>query len=614
MPSSSSSAVSVTDFQALLERHSLSFVPTESPPWRPDGYPSTSQLLKNVIFLASKFDNWSPNSRAKQWVDRMFVKTTAVEYVLSSNQMENLGTLDLTSTLSALGKLLEDPLSLANVRPPPTPSPPPVPASQKDDGSGMNTEQQDTSPSSAASAPEPTPLSSQVGSVLPSSQGSFVGVGSVAYQPDVPPWQLSEMTPQEIYNMAVMETKNTLRAMQKLDMYAITKKRQLAQRKPSNSKYGPRSGDTFALKLDELNETHGVLMKDLIHPDKANQRGAPRTEPVVAASVFFGDLTAFGDPMLVPNRLSILLQHLNTALHDLPDNFAQRIEMCFRLAALVAFQFVDLHPYINGNGRMCRLLASRCVAPVTPFPVPLRPALVRPLPFKWPGTLYKDGISDPESGVAIQRYTKHGSFQINTDRDIYTAALEICRFDSNELLRRKPCLLAAMLIEQAHRLWAKAMTELKELGYINSSLEPTPVVNLGQVAIRLPPLLGVDQEQEWPFSLITVVREQVTEQYKHLRHDPLPSLEQSQAHINGMVNAVLDLFEREVGDVRTQSMWHQRSGWQLEYTIDQAQNTTCTLTLELAFETKNEVHQLLKEHRQEKQAEVDTLGDPPVKK
>ena len=41
--------------------------------------------------------------------------------------------------------------------------------------------------------------------------------------------------------------------------------------------------------------------------------------------------------------------------------------MCLKCAARLLFDFVDTHPFVNGNGQMCRRTGKLC----TPFPVGL---------------------------------------------------------------------------------------------------------------------------------------------------------------------------------------------------------------------------------------------------
>lgn len=44
---------------------------------------------------------------------------------------------------------------------------------------------------------------------------------------------------------------------------------------------------------------------------------------------------------------------------------------CIALAALIQFHFVDQHPFIDGNGRMCRILNKVILDWVLPVPIPM---------------------------------------------------------------------------------------------------------------------------------------------------------------------------------------------------------------------------------------------------
>ena len=61
---------------------------------------------------------------------------------------------------------------------------------------------------------------------------------------------------------------------------------------------------------------------------------------------------------------------------DYVDNLCQthsteHTTQVFMLAAWLLFKFVNIHPFMDGNGRMCRLLANRVLAVIFPFPVPI---------------------------------------------------------------------------------------------------------------------------------------------------------------------------------------------------------------------------------------------------
>ena len=47
----------------------------------------------------------------------------------------------------------------------------------------------------------------------------------------------------------------------------------------------------------------------------------------------------------------------------------EKVPYIFKCAAWLLFTFVDIHPFVDGNGRLCRLLANYVLSLITPFPV-----------------------------------------------------------------------------------------------------------------------------------------------------------------------------------------------------------------------------------------------------
>lgn len=56
----------------------------------------------------------------------------------------------------------------------------------------------------------------------------------------------------------------------------------------------------------------------------------------------------------------------------IPSTAEDEVSFLFRCAAWLLFFFIDVHPFSDGNGRLCRLLANRALMSAHPFPVPLR--------------------------------------------------------------------------------------------------------------------------------------------------------------------------------------------------------------------------------------------------
>ena len=71
--------------------------------------------------------------------------------------------------------------------------------------------------------------------------------------------------------------------------------------------------------------------------------------------------------------VQILVDQYNLAFDkiSLITNDALRMDFLFRLAAWFLFEFLGLHPFSDGNGRVARMLCSYILMTVTPFPTPI---------------------------------------------------------------------------------------------------------------------------------------------------------------------------------------------------------------------------------------------------
>ena len=119
----------------------------------------------------------------------------------------------------------------------------------------------------------------------------------------------------------------------------------------------------------------------------------------------------------------------------------EKVEYLVKCAAWLLFKFVDAHPFLDGNGRMCRLLANYVLSVITPFPV----------------ALYHTYRSNSRSG-----------------RQNYIDAIVECRNHPEQ----KPCKLATMLIEGAWWGWTCLFQNLEQL----KLLERTKIY--GPIAIQ----------------------------------------------------------------------------------------------------------------------------------
>ncbi|KAL9655332.1 hypothetical protein ABK040_011173 [Willaertia magna] len=66
-------------------------------------------------------------------------------------------------------------------------------------------------------------------------------------------------------------------------------------------------------------------------------------------------------------NLCTITHHLMKAI----QSTANRVLYTFALAAFIQFHFVDIHPFYDGNGRMCRFLSKRVLDYCCPVPFPM---------------------------------------------------------------------------------------------------------------------------------------------------------------------------------------------------------------------------------------------------
>ena len=145
-----------------------------------------------------------------------------------------------------------------------------------------------------------------------------------------------------------------------------------------------------------------------------------------------------------PKRAKLLLyasiDHHNLYMTCLKNKYSRDTNdytaLLFKCAARLLFSFVDAHPFGDGNGRMCRLLANYVLSQITVFPV---------------GLYHK---SRPE----------------RSGRDDYIEAIIHCREHPEE----GPGKLAAMLVESAWHGWKELFKNVghrvRTLSYIRPIL------------------------------------------------------------------------------------------------------------------------------------------------
>lgn len=193
---------------------------------------------------------------------------------------------------------------------------------------------------------------------------------------------------------------------------------------------------TGFLTVQEICDIHKVLLKG-VHP----HCGQIRTHE--AYTHWHGGVKFFyPSPNEAENRFYALVDHHNIYMEAAPSNktSVEYTDYIFKCAARLLFEFVDAHPFGDGNGRMCRLLANYVISLITPFPV----------------SLY------------------HTSNSSRNGREDYVNAIIHCREHPDE----GPGGLAAMLVEGAWSGWENLFQNLQ------SRRQLQHIVTIGPFAVK----------------------------------------------------------------------------------------------------------------------------------
>lgn len=176
---------------------------------------------------------------------------------------------------------------------------------------------------------------------------------------------------------------------------------------------------TGLLTVQQVCDVHGILMKGL-HPNAGKMRN---TE---AFTTWDNGPYFYPSPERIEDRLYAHIDCHNIYVSSLPpENSREKVEYVIKCAARIMFDFVNTHPFGDGNGRMCRLLANYVLHLIAPFPV---------------GIYHTNGNEGP--GVS---------------RSDYIEAIVQCRDHPEE----GPRDIAAMLVEGVWRGWNSLFLNFK---------------------------------------------------------------------------------------------------------------------------------------------------------
>lgn len=176
--------------------------------------------------------------------------------------------------------------------------------------------------------------------------------------------------------------------------------------------------NTGLLTVQQVCDINGLLLKGIHH-------NAGVIRKTYAYTNWYHGRHFYPSPEVVEEQFYALIDRHNMRMNVRPHNATTEEDTAyvFNAAARLLFDFVDTHPFSDGNGRTCRLLANYVLSLITPFP------------------------------VGLNRATDKG------ERNDYLDAIVHCREHPEE----GPCRLAAMLLENALQGWKCLFLERETL-------------------------------------------------------------------------------------------------------------------------------------------------------
>ena len=188
------------------------------------------------------------------------------------------------------------------------------------------------------------------------------------------------------------------------------------------------------LEKSMLQEAHFLAVEGV-----ATKKG--RTKPGVFSNkprftTYKGEVYWYQHPEDMTVAVDLILDRMNSLVTDSKhkSDDEAKIGGIFKSVAWLAFELLDLHPFGNGNGRLCRVLCSYILSSLTSTPFP------SPLYFPCNENVEDDHSQCPQPC-----------------KDAYEQAL----VDARESKTRHPCKLLTMIVECNWKMWKEFMKQIK---------------------------------------------------------------------------------------------------------------------------------------------------------
>lgn len=129
-----------------------------------------------------------------------------------------------------------------------------------------------------------------------------------------------------------------------------------------------KTSDYGLLEVDLLKETHRLILQNIPQHRGLTKPGEMSNKPRVTE--FKGEVYHYANPHDMESAVINLLDKYNF-LYDSCLNEDIDVYSLFKTCSWFLFELLDLHPFSDGNGRLCRILCSYCLSKLNPFPTPI---------------------------------------------------------------------------------------------------------------------------------------------------------------------------------------------------------------------------------------------------
>lgn len=130
------------------------------------------------------------------------------------------------------------------------------------------------------------------------------------------------------------------------------------------SREGLQGAAALCVSPEMIQGMHEVLVYGSKH-----MGGQLRTGQAITGTPGTSDVHVYPQPEQLQDLLLGVCDQFNRALLNVPADLEEAIPWLYQLAAVLFVQFVTVHPFSDGNGRLGRIVASHVLREVMPFPV-----------------------------------------------------------------------------------------------------------------------------------------------------------------------------------------------------------------------------------------------------